>query len=58
MTKTETFCDICGDKVRPFGVTRMTLTEWEYRKMDLCKTCTNWLLDLIADRQVEKSTTS
>lgn len=57
MTKTETYCDICGEKINPFEATRLFIHEWERHEMDLCKSCTTWLLDLIADRQVEKTMT-
>lgn len=61
MIKREVYCDVCGEKENPFCATRMVIkrvTNDKSREMDLCETCTTWLLDLIADRQVEKSTTS
>lgn len=57
MTKTETYCDICGKKINPFEATRLFIHEWELHEMDLCKKCTTWLLDLINYRQTEMSTT-
>lgn len=57
MTKTETYCDVCGRKVNPCDATRMVINEWKRHEMDLCKKCTTWLLDLIAYRQTEMSTT-
>lgn len=66
MVKREVYCDVCGEKIGSLLVTRMTILEdvakmaileRNKREMDLCKKCTTWLLDLIADRQMEKSAT-
>lgn len=59
MTKTETFCDICGEKMERTGKRILFRDGWaEEGELDICNSCMEKLIEYIQNRQLERSTTS